>query len=85
MLVNYSLVSGWTRLRLPPLYNNKDKRNRPSKLGGASIRKGAYIGDNTVLAIWPPMNSDHNLKCSAQLCNHHANVKCFSYMIMNEM
>ncbi len=24
------------------------KRNRPSKLGGASIRRGAFIGDNTV-------------------------------------
>ena len=25
------------------------KRNRPSKLGGASIRRGAFTGDNTVL------------------------------------
>ncbi len=25
------------------------KRNWPSKLGGASIRRGAFIGDNTVI------------------------------------
>ncbi len=27
------------------------KRNQPSKLGGASIRRGAFIGDNTVIVI----------------------------------
>ncbi len=31
------------------------KRNWPSKLGGASIRRGAFIGDNTV-GGYPPVD-----------------------------
>ncbi len=30
------------------------KRNRPSKLGGASIRRGVSIGDNAVISMMIP-------------------------------
>ncbi len=41
---------GYIRFREPgtTATNMTYKRNRPSKLGGASIRRGAFIGDNTV-------------------------------------
>ena len=41
---------GYIRFREPgaTVTNMIYKRNRPSKLGGASIRGGAFIGDNTV-------------------------------------
>ncbi len=45
-----SLEGGYIRFREPgaTVTNIIYKRNRPSKLGGASIRRGAFIGDNTV-------------------------------------
>ncbi len=41
---------GYIRFREPGTNatNITYKRNQPSKLGGASIRRGAFIGDNTV-------------------------------------
>ena len=48
-----SLEGGYIRFREPgaTVTNIIYKRNRPSKLGGASIRRGAFIGDNTVCFI----------------------------------
>ena len=46
---------GYIRFREPgaTVTNFIYKRNRPSELGGASIRSGAFIGDNTVIVCVP--------------------------------
>ncbi len=48
--LNKSLEGGYIRFREPgaTVTNMIYKRNRTSKLGGAFIRSGAFIGDNTV-------------------------------------
>ncbi len=49
-----SPVGGYIRFREPgaSVTDMIYKRNRRSKLGGASIRRGAFIGDNTVIWLW---------------------------------